>query len=319
MRIEIGTETKLGMRAAGLKGGLVLAACLMVAGCGGKEKASGTQAPKPQRLVLATSGSDTMVNLAQMWAEAYQKVAPDATVEVAGGGSGVGIRDLIQGVIVIANSSREMEPAEKEQARQKTGKTPVEWVVAYDALAVYVNKNNPVETLTLDALAGIYGEAGTINVWSQLGVDMKALGAQDEIVRISRQNSSGTYAYFREKVLHKKDFKMGSKDMSGSKDVVELVTRTAGAIGYSGMGYHTDNVKFVKIAAKAGEPGCGPSLENVTSGRYPLARSLLMYTLGQPEPAVKAYLDWILSPAGQDIVKQAGYVPVAAGNRHTNQ
>jgi phosphate transport system substrate-binding protein len=119
--------------------------------------------------------------------------------------------------------------------------------------------------------------------------------------------------YFREKVLNKKDFKMGSKDMSGSKDVVELVTSTLGAVGYSGMGYLTDGVRFVKIASKKGEPGVVPSIEDVLSHRYPLARSLIMCTLGQPEPHVKAYIDWILSPAGQEIVKKAGYVPATGG------
>jgi len=252
-----------------------------------------------------------MVNLAQMWAEEYQKVNPAVTVEVAGGGSGVGIRDLIQGVITIANASRDMESAEKEQAKQKTGKDPVEFVVAYDALAIYASTKNPIDTISLEELADIYVENGPIDKWSQLGIDMKALGANDEIVRVSRQNSSGTYAYFREKVLHKKDFKMGSKDMSGSKDVVELVTKTTGAIGYSGMGYHTEHVKFVKVAAKKGEPGYEPSLDNVLRKKYPLARSLLMYTLGQPDTTTKAYIDWTLSPAGQEIVKKAGYVPVA--------
>jgi phosphate transport system substrate-binding protein len=280
---------------------------LGLAGCGGGEKKDA----KPEKLVIATSGSDTMVNLAQMWAEEYQKVNPAVTFEVAGGGSGVGIRDLIQGVITIANASREMEPAEREQAKQKTGKDPVEFVVAYDALAVYASMKNPVDTLSLEELDGIYGENGQIDKWSQLGIDVTKAGANDEIVRISRQNSSGTYAYFREKVLHKKDFKMGSKDMSGSKDVVELVSKTVGAIGYSGMGYHTEHVKFVKVAAKKGEQGYEPSLDNVLSGKYPLARSLLMFTLGQPDTTTKAYIDWILSPAGQEMVKKAGYVPVA--------
>jgi phosphate transport system substrate-binding protein len=262
-------------------------------------------------VAIQNTGSDTMVNLAQMWAEEYRKAAPGVTVEVAGGGTGVGIRDLMQGVVAVANASREMDPAELEQAKQKTGKAPVEWIVAYDALAIYVHKDNPVDTLTLDELAGIYGETGKVDKWSQLGVDMKSIGGNDEIVRISRQNSSGTYAYFREKVLNKKDFKMGSKDMSGSKDVVELVARTKGAIGYSGMGYLMDGVKFVKVAVKKGEAGHPPSLENVQTGKYPLARPLVLYTLGQPDPAVKAYIDWILSPAGQEMVRKSGDVPVA--------
>jgi phosphate transport system substrate-binding protein len=293
---------------------LLIGAAVAISGCGRSQPdTQNAPASTPAKAVIATSGSDTMVNLAQMWAEEYRKVAPNVTVEVAGGGSGVGIRDLIQGVVAVANSSREMEAAEKEQAKRNTGKEAIEWIVAYDALAVYVNKKNPVDTLTFEDLAGIYGEGGTIDKWSQLGVDIKAVGGSDEIVRVSRQNSSGTYVYFREKVLNKKDFKMGSKDMSGSKDVVELVTSTLGAVGYSGMGYLTDGVRFVKIASKKGEPGVVPSIEDVLSHRYPLARSLIMCTLGQPEPHVKAYIDWILSPAGQEIVKKAGYVPATGG------
>ena len=188
-----------------------LSAGLLLTGCGNNN--DGTKTHPSAKVVISTSGSDTMVNLAQTWAEEYQKVAPGVTVEVAGGGSGVGIRDLIQGVVMVANASREMEQSEKAQAKQKTGKTPIEWIVAYDALAVYVNKNNPVDTLALEDLAGIYSENGKTEKWSQLGVDLKATGANDEIVRVSRQNSSGTYTYFREKVLNKKDFKMGSKDI----------------------------------------------------------------------------------------------------------
>jgi len=288
----------------------VSALCLAVftTGCPGKK---GSQ--EPEKAVISNSGSDTMVNLAQMWAEEYDAVAPNVSVEVAGGGSGVGIRDLMQGIVDIASASRAMKPAEQEQAKANTGKDPVEWAVGYDAVAIYVHKDNPVEKLTLAQLAAIYGEGGAVEKWSQLGVDMDGIGAKDEVVRISRQNSSGTYFYFREVVLDKKDFKLGSKDMSGSKDVVELVGRTKGSIGYSGRGYAAESVKFVKIAKDENSEAYGPSLENVSSGNYPLARPLRMYTLGQPEGDIKAYLDWILSDAGQDIVKKSGYVPVAMG------
>ncbi len=286
--------------------GLCLAT--LFAGCGGKKGSE-----EPEQAVISNSGSDTMVNLAQMWAEQYDSVAPGVSVEVAGGGSGVGIRDLMQGIVDIANASRAMKPAEQEQVKANTGKDPVEWVVGYDAVAIYVHKDNPVDKLTLGQLATMYGEGGSVEKWSQVGADMASIGAKDEVVRISRQNSSGTYFYFRDVVLNKRDFKLGSKDMSGSKDVVELVGRTKGAIGYSGMGYAAESVKFVKIAKDENSPAYEPSLESVASGDYPLARPLRMYTLGQPEGDVKAYLDWILSDAGQTIVKESGYVPVAMG------
>lgn len=290
---------------------LALAACLaaIFTGCGG----NGPE--EPEQSVISNSGSDTMVNLAQRWAEEYDTVVPGVSVEVAGGGSGVGIRDLMQGIVDVANSSRAMKPAEQEQTKGNTGKDPIEWVVGYDAVAIYAHKDNPVDTLTLGQLAAMYGEGGDVEKWSQVGVDMATIGAKDEVVRISRQNSSGTYFYFREVVLNKKDFKLGSKDMSGSKDVVELVGRTKGAIGYSGMGYASEDVKFVKIAKDANSPAYVPSLENVASGNYPLARPLRMYTLGQPEGDIKAYIDWILSDAGQGIVKTSGYVPVAMGGK----
>jgi len=280
-------------------------------GCGGESPPGGAK-PGAAKVVIQNCGSDTMVNLAQMWAEEYRKAAPGVSVEVSGGGSGVGIRDLAQGIINIANASRDMTAAEKDQARKNTGKSPEEWVVGYDAIAIYAHKDNPIEELTVEQLAGIYGEGGSIEKWSQLGVDPAKVGGNDKIVRVSRMNNSGTYVYFREHVLGKKDYKLGAQSMSGSKDAVELVGRTPGAIGYSGMGYKTAAVKFVKLAAKAGEPAYEPTLENVRARHYPLARSLNMYTLGAPEGEVKKYLDWIRSPAGQKIVADAGYIPVAA-------
>lgn len=289
---------------------MAVGAAVILCGCKGDKEASG-----PQKAVISNSGSDTMVNLAQMWAEEYQKIKPEVSVEVAGGGSGVGIRDLMQGIVDIANCSRDMTDSEKEQAKRNTGKEPVEWVVGYDAVAVYVHKKNPVESLTLEQLASVYAEGGPVDKWSQLNIDMKAAGGNDEIVRVSRQNSSGTYFYFREVVLGNKDYKRGSRDMSGSKDVVELVGKTMGAIGYSGMGYATDAVKFVRLSAGEGKTTYEPSIENVAAHHYPLARSLLMYTLGQPQGAAKEYIEWILSPAGQEIVAKSGYIPVSAGGK----
>jgi phosphate transport system substrate-binding protein len=296
------------MRGMALVAAAVLTVCL-IAGCGGGGGDGEKAAPKPTKLTIKNCGSDTMVNLAQMWSERYQKVAPDVSVEVGGGGSGVGIRDLMENLVDIANASRKMKEAEREQAKKKFGKDPVEWIVGYDAMAIYAHKDNPVEELTVEQLAAIYGEGGSVDKWSQIGVTIKG---SDEIVRVSRQNSSGTYFFFREHVLNKKDFKLGSRDMSGSKDVVELVGNTPGAIGYSGMGYKTDAVKFVKIAPKKGETAYMPSLKNVVDGKYSLARPLHMYTLGQPTGHVKKYIDWVLSPEGQKIVQEAGYVPVAA-------
>jgi phosphate transport system substrate-binding protein len=250
-----------------------------------------------------------MVNLAQAWAEEYATVAPAVSVEVSGGGSGTGIAALIEGTVDIANSSRRLEPQEIEQAKKHTGKEPREFTVGFDALAVYVHKRNPLDEITLEKLAEIYGEGGKVSKWSQLGVFMPE-GA-DEIIRVSRQSNSGTYFYFREAILGKgRDFKLGSRDMQGSKDVVELISNTPGAIGYSGMGYATSEVKQLRIARKPGEPSYAPTVKNTLDHTYPIARPLFMYTLGEPAGAVKMYLDWVRSQAGQKIVTESGYVPL---------
>ena len=184
-----------------------------------------------------------------------------------------------------------------------------ELTVGFDALAVYVHKQNPLDEITLEKLAEIYGEGGKLTKWSQLGVSMPE-GA-DEIIRVSRQSNSGTYFYFREAILGKgRDFKLGSRDMQGSKDVVELISKTPGAIGYSGMGYATSEVKQLRIARKAGEPSYAPTVTNTLNHTYPIARPLFMYTLGEPAGAVKMYLDWVRSKAGQKIVTESGYVPL---------
>jgi phosphate transport system substrate-binding protein len=262
-----------------------------------------------EKTVIQNTGSDTMVNLAQAWAEEYAAVEPTVSVEVSGGGSGTGIAALVDGTVDIANCSRRVEPQEIEQAKKNTGKEPREFTVGYDALAVYVHKRNPLEEITLDQLAEIYGEGGKITKWSQLGIKMPE-GA-DEIIRVSRQSNSGTYHYFREAILGKgRDFSLGSRDMHGSKDVVELVSKTPGAIGYSGMGYATSEVKTLRIAKKPGDKSFAPTVENTLGHVYPIARPLFMYTLGEPTGPVKKYIDWVHSEVGQKIVIQSGYVPL---------
>lgn len=285
---------------------VALCAILLVASCGG-EKPAGEAATEAAD-AIQVKGSDTMVNVAQAWAEEYRNVNPSVEVEVSGGGSGVGIAALEKGTIDIAPSSRTIKPEEAAQVKRNTGKDPKEFVVAYDALAVYVHRDNPMNEITLEQLARIYAEGGAAEKWSQLGVTIP--GANDDtIVRVSRQSSSGTYEFFREHVLQKKDFKLGSRDMNGSKEVVELVSTTRTAIGYSGMGYASPGVKMLKVATKSGAPFVEPSVANALNKSYPLARSLQLYTAGEPEGAVKKYIDWILSPAGQKIVQDNGYVP----------
>ena len=278
---------------------------LVVTACGPGSSDRGS------RTLIQNKGSDTLVNVAQAWAESYKEVDANVAVAVTGGGSGTGISAMINGTVDIANASREMKDEEIAAARDN-GVDPIQHVVGYDALAVFLHPNNPLSELTLAQLAEIYGEGGQSDRWSQLGVQVPGCSS-DEIVRVSRQNNSGTYVYFQETVLGvARDFRMGSRDMHGSKDVVDLVQNTPCAIGYSGLAYATERVKMLCVGASEGGACVEPSVETAIDRSYPIARPLFMYTAGQPEGAVKAYLDWILSDAGQCIIQDKGYAPVRA-------
>jgi phosphate transport system substrate-binding protein len=259
--------------------------------------------------VIQVKGSDTMVNIAQAWAEQYKTIVPSVEIEVSGGGSGVGISALLKGAIDIANASRNIKKGEAEMAEKNTGKKPFEIIAGYDALAVFVHKNNPLNNISVEQLSQIFVEDGQITRWSQLGITIPGV-KDDRIIRISRQSSSGTYEFFRKKILLDRDFKLGSCDMNGSKEVVELVAATKTAIGYSGMGYASHGVKMLSIAVEQDGVAVAPTVENTLNHTYILARSLLMYTLGKPTGAAAGYILWILSAQGQKIVEENGYVPV---------
>jgi len=276
--------------------------------------AAGCSASRGRRAeTLRIRGSDTMLMLAQAWAESYAKVDLNVAVEVSGGGSGQGIAALVKGTIDIANCSRNLKPEEGAQARANTGKDPKEFVVGYDALAVFVHRDNPLEEITINELAQIYQVGGNLSRWSQLGVRIPA--GRDRIVRVNRQSSSGTYEFFRDHVLSKRDFQLGSLDMNGSKEVVELIASTPGAIGYSGMAFATPAVKVLRVSAAKGKPSFAPTIANVHSNDYPVSRSLLIYTLGEPRGKVQKYIAWLRSTEGQKIVTDIGYVPLSAGGK----
>ena len=165
--------------------------------------------------------------------------------------------------------------------------------------------------ITMEQLADIYGADGKTTKWSELGVTAIPGGKGDEIIRVSRQNNSGTYEYFKEAVVGKKnEFKLGSLDMNGSKDVVELVGKTPNAIGYSGMGYANPSVKMLKVAKKKGDAYFAPSIATTHDKTYPISRPMFFYTAGEPAPHLKKYIDWAMSDAGQKIVETTGYVPL---------
>jgi len=261
-----------------------------------------------ERTLIQNKGSDTLVNVAQAWAEEYQKVKPEVAVAVSGGGSGTGIAAMINGTVDIANASRAMKDKEIKLAKGR-GQNPIEHVVGYDALAVFVHKDNPMTSISLAALNKIYGRGAEVTKWSDMGITIP--NCKDEIVVVSRQNNSGTYAYFRKAVLGKKGkYRMGTLDMHGSKDVVDLVEKTPCAIGYSGLAYANDHVKMACIAKEDGGPCVNPSVETASDNSYPIARPLFMYTNGEPKGEIKTYMDWAMGDLGQCILLNKGYAPI---------
>jgi phosphate transport system substrate-binding protein len=290
-------------------GRLAILSTLTVIAMNSQSMAAGT--------LIQNKGSDTLVNVAQAWAETYPSVNPDVTVAVSGGGSGTGIAAMINGTVDIANASRSMKDKEMKKARE-SGQDPVEHIVGYDALAVFINENNPATTFTFNQLGKIFGRGGEFTRWSDLGIKVPGCGS-DEIVVVSRQNNSGTYAYFKSSVLKsaaeagvisKGSFRQGTLDMHGSKDVVDLVEKTPCAIGYSGLAYATEHLKLACIAKQDGEDCVAPTVQTASDRSYPIARPLFMYTNGKPQGAIKGYMDWILSDAGQCILKKKGYAPI---------
>jgi len=286
-------------------GAMLAAGTLLLTGCGGKNGGEKKQ-------TIANIGSDTMVNLAIAWADAYSKVDPTVSVEVNGGGSGQGVAALINDSCDIANCSRKFEEKEIADFNAKhPGKEPKEFMVGYDALSVFVHKDNPLNEISIEELQQMYSKDGKLAKWSELGVSNIPGAKGDEIILVSRQNNSGTYHYFREAIVGKaNEMRLGTVDMNGSKDVVDLISKTPNAIGYSGMGYATPMVKHLKVSRKKGEPAVEPTIATTLDKSYPVARPMFMYTAGEPTPEAKKYLDWIMSDAGQKIVEETGYVPV---------
>ena len=224
---------------------------------------------------------------------------------------------MINGTVDIANASRKMKDKEMKKARE-SGQDPVEFVVGYDALAVFIHQDNPANQFSFIQLGKIFGRGGDATKWSDLGLTVPGCGS-DKIVVVSRQNNSGTYAYFKRSVLKtaakagvisKGSFRQGTLDMHGSKDVVDLVEKTPCAIGYSGLAYATDHLKLACISKEDDASCVSPSVATASDRSYPIARPLFMYTNGQPKGAIKEYMDWILSDAGQCILKKKGYAPV---------
>jgi phosphate transport system substrate-binding protein len=275
---------------------------LSLAACGGRQ---GSVSAAPA--VITDIGSDTMVNLALAWAEAYAKVRPEVRISVTGGGTGTGIGSLLNGTADMANASRAMKPEEFDTARAQ-GLDAVQHVVARDAIAVIVHPDNPVRALSIAQLAAVF--SGKIRNWKEVG------GHDGPIVRASREVNSGTHVYFLEAVVRqgqKKDKTLFAPDtllLPSSEGIMAEVSQNPNAIGYDGLGYVTEAVGVVAVAAAEGQPPVAPSARTVQDRSYPVARDLYIYTRRDPQPAVRAYLAWIAEPAAQLIVRGLGFVPV---------
>jgi len=260
-------------------------------------------------LAIQNKGSDTLVNLALAWAEAYRRVRPDISIAVTGGGSGTGIAALINGTVDIANASRPMKDDEIATARAN-GIEPIAHTVAIDALAVIVNPANPVDRLTIDQLSEMY--IGRTTRWSEVGGDDRP------IVLLSRETNSGTHVYFLEEVVRRGDgdsediFAPRTLLMPSSQGITSEVRRNPNAIGYDGLGYVTPEEKTVALSGDAGRTYALPSAETADDGTYPLSRPLYMYTAGEPTGEIAAYLAWIMGPEGQALVRKLGFVPIGA-------
>jgi phosphate transport system substrate-binding protein len=251
--------------------------------------------------VITVKGSDTMVILAQRWAEVYMSKNAGVTIQVTGGGSGVGIAALINGSTDLCNSSRPMKPSEREKLKQRYNTLGVEIKVAKDGLSLYENESNPVKELTLDQIKNIY--TGKITNWKDVG------GPNSKIIVYGRENSSGTYVYFKDNVLGGADFTSTMQSMPGTAAVVNAVAKDKNAIGFGGAAYGK-GIKFLKVKKDDNSPAYEPTAENVKTGDYPITRYLYIYTRSKPTGAIKEYIDWILSTEGQQVVTKVGYFPV---------
>ena len=284
---------------------LLLSLTWTLVACSPGQPSSARDAPGIAQ-TIENKGSDTMVNLALAWAEAYMKLHPEARISVTGGGSGTGIAAMINGTVNIANASREMKP-EEIAAAKANGFSPVEFAVARDAIAVVVHPSNPVSGLTLQQISDIY--TGKITNWQQVG------GQDRPIVLLSRESNSGTYVYFLENVIRLGDTKSNllfSPDtllMPSSEGISTEVRQNPNAIGYDGLGYVTSDQKVLGVARNADSPYVRPSVETVNAGAYPISRPLYMYAANKPTGQVKAYLDWVLSD-GQTLIPELGFVPL---------
>ena len=254
--------------------------------------------PAPERITV--KGSDTMVILAQKWAEVYMKTNPEAAVQVTGGGSGTGISALINGATDIAISSRKMKRTEMDKMKSRYNTLGVEIACAKDGITVYLHPSNKVKELTMSQLGRIF--RGEIINWKEVG------GADQKIKLYGRENSSGTYVFFQEHVLEG-DYAASCQTLPGTAAVVNAVKKDPNAIGYGGAAY-AEGIVICKVKKDENSPGVLASAETIKNDTYPISRYLFMYVKSRPTGQMKKFIDWILSPEGQKLVVEMGYFPV---------
>lgn len=249
---------------------------------------------------ITVKGSDTMVILAQRWAEIYMKAHPETSIQVTGGGSGVGIAALINGTTDIANSSRPIKSTEVEKLKARYNTLGVEIPCAKDGITIFLHESNKVQELTIKQLSDIY--QAKITNWKQLG-------GEDAPIRLyGRENSSGTYVYFKEEVVMG-DYAASCQTLPGTAAVVNAVKKDKNGIGYGGAAYAA-GVKHCKVKKDAQSAGVLPTPESIAKNQYPISRYLYIYLKNRPTGELKKYIDWILSPDGQKVVVEVGYFPV---------
>lgn len=288
-------------------------ALLFAVACGGdrRETPAGAGAPSGgSNKAITIKGSDTMVILGQRFAEEYMKNNQGVVIQVNGGGSGTGIAALINGTVDLAQSSRPMKAGEKENVEKNRKAQLNETPVALDALAVFVNAANPVTALSIDQLAAIY--TGKVTNWSQVG------GANAPIVLYGRENSSGTYEYFKEHVLSKADFAPRTQTLQGTAAVINAVSRDRNGIGYGGIAY-AQGVRPIGVKKDAASAGVEPTEANVANGSYPISRHLYFYWISTARPELQQFVQWVTSAEGQTLVENVGYFPLSDAPKTATQ
>jgi phosphate transport system substrate-binding protein len=269
---------------------------------------------------LNSVGSDTLNNLVTLWSEGFRKIYPSVKTQIEGKGSSTAPPALIEGTSQLGPMSRAMKTSELEKFEKKYGFKPTRFIVALDGLVVIVNKDNPIEELSLPEVDAIFsltlkgGREKPINKWGDLG--LKAAWEKRNISLYGRNSASGTYGYFKSAALFKGDYRKNVKEQPGSASVVQSIGVDRYAIGYSGIGFLTSNIKPIKIAKKQGEKYYSPlKYENIISGKYPLARGLNIYVVKDPkrgiDPVTKEFLKYVFSRQGQEVVIKDGYLPLS--------